>query len=404
MSEEAVAISQEDVLKKNVSDVVGKLESKNFSIYFYSPSLNHPSGGMGVLFKQARILKDEGYNVKIIFEPKADERASYNESVKAQKKIHIYEKFNPSWLDFNISDLEFLPQVGVDEKNQQVELIKYNDGSEQKIKKLQISPEDFIILPEGHTNIMAQMAQSPAKRIILVQSWIYILNSLQPGQTWKTFGINDCISISDGITEYLNTTMPGLKIKQYSQGINRDIFNVPKNISDKVPMIAFSCSRGPESRMKTYNIIRNFQQWYPQYKWFRFSELTGLSREEYAERLKSCAMILYTDDIAGFGTAPLEAMACGTHVVGWAPYGGKEYINTQNGFWANNGDVFGLSEYLGIAINKYLDGELDNSDVQKSYDKTLERYTAKKEKESVIKIYKEYINERIDEIKQLQAK
>jgi len=44
------------------------------------------------------------------------------------------------------------------------------------------------------------------------------------------------------------------------------------------------------------------------------------------------SLVLYTDEIAGFGTLPLEAMASGTHVVGWTPLGGKEYINEKNGF------------------------------------------------------------------------
>jgi hypothetical protein len=31
-------------------------------------------------------------------------------------------------------------------------------------------------------------------------------------------------------------------------------------------------------------------------------QLTGLSKKEFAERLASCAFVLYTDDVAGFGT------------------------------------------------------------------------------------------------------
>jgi glycosyltransferase involved in cell wall biosynthesis len=126
-----------------------------------------------------------------------------------------------------------------------------------------------------------------------------------------------------------------------------------------------------------------------------------MTREEYAERLKDCAIVLYTDEIAGFGTLPLEAMASGTHVVGFSPFGGKEYINQSNGFWSANGDVFQVAEFLGIASEKWLSGELDHEDFQKSYEETLSRYTVEKEKESILKIYQEYITERIDEIGKL---
>ena len=381
--------------------LLNKMNNNEFVIYFYTPSINFPSGGVGVLFKQARVLKDAGFNVKFLFEPKLDEKASYQASKKAQKRIFVYEKFNPTWMDVKFDDIEFMPQVAPDEKGVISPEIHYNDGTKAPVSPTHINGEDFLIIPEGYGNIMAQMAQAGCKKIILAQSWIYILNSLQAGQTWDSFGIKDCISVSDAITEYVTSIMPNVKIKQYSQSINRDLFNVPEKLSDKLPLIGYSCSRGPENQMKTFNAIKNFQMWYPNYKWMRFIELSNMSREEYAERLKDCAIVLYTDEIAGFGTLPLEAMASGTHVVGFSPFGGKEYINQGNGFWANNGDVFQLSEFLGIAVDKWLNGELDQEDVQKSYEETLARYTVEKEKESILKIYQEYINERVDEIGKL---
>lgn len=392
---------ENEALEANISQIVDSINNNNFSFYFYAPPLSSPSGGMSVLFKQARILKDEGYDVKIIYEPRVDERASYQASMQAQKRVHVFEKLNPSWLEFDISDLEFIPQIGSDERGNQPETIKYSDGEEENLQNLQLRPQDFVIIPEGTSHVMQNLAQSPSKKIILAQSWIYILNSIQPGYSWQSYGINDCISISDAVTEYINTVFPGTNIKQCKQSINRDLFYPPQNLSDKAPVIAFSSKRGPENRMKTYNVIRNFQQWYPQYKWFRFVELNDLSKEEYAERLRTSALVLYTDEIAGFGTMPLEAMACGTHVVGWTPFGGKEYISDRNGFWANNGDVFQLSELLGIAIDKWLNGELDSPAIQEEYEKILSNYTQEEEKNSVIKTYKEYVNERINEIKQL---
>lgn len=56
-------------VESKIADIVSKLESKKFTIYFYAPMMNSASGGVGVLFKQAKILKDAGYDVKIIFEP-----------------------------------------------------------------------------------------------------------------------------------------------------------------------------------------------------------------------------------------------------------------------------------------------------------------------------------------------
>ena len=220
-------------------------------------------------------------------------------------------------------------------------------------------------------------------------------------QNWQQFGIKDVISISDGITEYLNAIMPGLNIKQYSQSIDRTIFQ-PTAYTKKFPKIVFMPGRSQDAILKTFNVIKTFYCFYPQYRWIRFDELKGLTKEEFAERISESAFALYTDEIAGFGTMPLEAMACGTHVIGWTPLGGKEYMNPNNGFWAHNGEIFQLAELMGIAIERYLAGQLDAPGVIDEYEKTLSRYTPENEKEGILNIYNEYKHERIAELEQLK--
>ena len=375
-----------------VDAVIEKVKNGQSKFFFYCPPLNSPSGGIGVLIKFAKILKDAGLDSKIVFEPKQDERASYELSVKQGKKIDVFEKFNPTWLDFDFTGIEFMP-LG-DGK----EPILYADGTTQECSPLNINAEDYFFIPEGFPNIMKKVMHVACKKIVLAQSWFYVLNALNTGETWQANGVFDVISVSDAITEYLNTVMPGLKIKKFSQGVNRNIFKVPNKKSEKYPMVGFMGSRGQENQMKTFNIIKTFQAFYPHLRWVRFMQLGGLSKKEFAERLASCAFVLYTDDIAGFGTLPLEAMASGTHVVGWNSYGGKEYVNSENGFWTVNGDIFQTAEILGIAIDKWLNGEMDIEEIQENYESTLSNYTEEGEKEQILNIINEYKNERINEL------
>ena len=376
-----------------IETVIGKVKNNQFTIYYYCPAMNVPSGGIGVLFKQAKLLKDNGYNTVIIYEARQDTKASYVESQKKGKRIDIFEKFNPTWLG---SDLEGMTLKCMGEGT-----IKYADGSTEKCAELTINPEDMVVIPEGFPNVMEKFAQFPCKKIILAQSWYYILNSMSVNQNWQQFGIRDVISVSDGITEYLNAIMPGLNIKQYSQSIDRTIFQ-PTAYTKKFPKIVFMPGRSQDAILKTFNVIKTFYCFYPQYRWIRFDELKGLTKEEFAERISESAFALYTDEIAGFGTMPLEAMACGTHVIGWTPLGGKEYMNPNNGFWAHNGEIFQLAELMGIAIERYLAGQLDAPGVIDEYEKTLSRYTPENEKEGILNIYNEYKHERIAELEQLK--
>jgi glycosyltransferase involved in cell wall biosynthesis len=377
-----------------IDTAIGKLRDNTFKVYFYCPPMNSPSGGVGVLLRAAKNLIDSGLDVSVVYEPMHDQKSSYEASMKAKKQIDIFDKFNPKWVDFDISNIKFLP-LGDKE-------ITFNDGTTQRCVPLSVNPEDFLIIPEGFPDVMQKTMPVSCKRIVFAQSWFYVLNAMQPGEKWQHFGIKDVISASDAISEYLTSVMPGLNIKQFKQGINREIFKVPAKISDKMPMVAFSATRGPENKLKTYNIIKTFYAFYPHLKWIRFQELGGMDREQFAERLASCAFYLYTDDIAGFGTAPLEAMACGTHTIGWASFGGKEYMNHENGFWCNNGDIFQTAEVLGIAIDKWLAGEMDTPEIQERYEETLSNYTVEGEKQNIINLLNEYKDERIKELESLK--
>ena len=387
---------EEEIKKHNeiVDAVINNVKENKFKLVFYCPALNSPSGGMGLLFGLAKTLKENGFDILMAYEPQVNQKATYDESMRQKKQVQIYDKFKPEWLDFNIDDLEIVP-LG-DKK------ITFADKTTQDCTQLSLRPEDFLIIPEGFANIMKKVQGVMCQKIVLCQSWFYILNSLNTGEIWAHYNMIDVISVSDAITEYLNIIMPGMRIKSFSQSINRNLFKVPTKKIEKSPVIGFMGTRGQENRMKTFNIIKTFQAFYPNFRWFRFVELSGLSKKDFAERLASCAIVLYTDDIAGFGTLPLEAMACGTHVVGWTPYGAKEYVTKENGFWATNGDIFQTAELLGDAVDKWLNGVLDNPEIQEVYEKTLDRYTQDKEKESILKIFDEYKNQRIEELTKIK--
>lgn len=391
-------IAEEKKLNHNeiIDLTIKKIQDNDFSIFFYAPSMSTPSGGVGVLLKTAKELAEAGNKVKVVYEPTLNQKASYEASVAQKKQVEIFDKFNPTWLEFSLENVQLVP-LGERE-------ITFTDGTTAKCESLHVNPEDFLIIPEGFPNVMQKTMQVSCKRIVLAQSWFYVLLAMSPGQKWQHFGIQDVISVSDAITEYLDSAMPGLNIKNFKQGISRKVFKPSNKLSNKFPMVAFTGSRGPENKMKTHSIIKNFYAFYPHLKWVRFVELANMDKEQFAERLSSCAFLLYTDDIAGFGTLPLEAMACGTHVVGWTPFGGKEYITENNGFWSQNGDIFQTAELLGIAIDKWLMGELDIPEIQDSYEKTLEPYTEEKERHGIINIINQYKNERINELEGIKTK
>src|ERR1035437_3132618 len=90
-----------------IRDVISKVENNQFKTYIYCPAMNIPSGGISVLFKHAKILQDNGYNVTLIYEPREDQKASYAASMKHKKRISLYEPFNPTWVGDGLKGIKF---------------------------------------------------------------------------------------------------------------------------------------------------------------------------------------------------------------------------------------------------------------------------------------------------------
>jgi hypothetical protein len=150
MSEVTEEVKQKENLSAEhnnvVNSVIDKIKSNNFKIYYYCPPMNTPSGGIGVIFKQAKILQEAGYNVTIIYEPRQDTKASFQESQKKSKKIEIFERFKPDWVGKDAEGIKLQP-LGNSE-------LRFNDGTTEKAEMLSINPEDFVIIPEGFPNVM----------------------------------------------------------------------------------------------------------------------------------------------------------------------------------------------------------------------------------------------------------
>ena len=315
-------------------------------VFYYCPNLNHPSGGMGVLFKQAKILADNGYDVTLLYEGQGE--------------------FNPTWMDFDISDITKVKINGI--------------GS------LRIDSKDLLVIPEGFGNIIESTKNMKCKRVVLAQSWIYILNSMSQPKSWKESNITDVITPSPNLKNYLDEIMPGLNVQTYNYSINTTYFN--KNLQ-KQPRICFS-TRGQESEMKVMSIINIFKAISPKFKHIPFLHLRGYDKATFSKLLSESTFTLYTDEIACVATLPLESMAANTHVIGW-DMGVKDYaVDNENMFMVTNGDCLALAKKLKEVVEKYFNDELDENKLFSNYEKTLSLYTEEQEKNRILEIFETF--------------
>jgi hypothetical protein len=219
-------------------------------------------------------------------------------------------------------------------------------------QELKVSPEDFIIVPELFGFVMDQISKLPCGKIVLSQSYDYIFETLQPGQTWSQLGFHKCITTSETQKEFLESVM---------RNVSYDVLEpyIPNTFSKSdfppKPIIAIHS----RDHRDAINIIKSFYIKFPQYRWVTFRDMRGLSEEEFAKGLKDCFVSVWVDEITGYGTFPLESIKTGVPVIGVAPNVTPSWINEDNGVWVPNKSV--IVDYIADFLQNWLEDSISET-------------------------------------------
>jgi hypothetical protein len=262
-------------------------------------------------------------------------------------------------------------------------------------QNLQIAPEDFIVVPEIFGFVMDQIKNLPCGKIVLSQSYAYVVETLQPGQNWAQFGFLKCITTSDIQKQYLEKVMRQTTFDIIKPTIGESF--EPRKLPP-MPIVAVHS----REQSDTINLIKTFYLKFPQYRWFTFKDLRGLSEKEFAETLKECFLSVWIDNESGFGTFPLESMACGVPVMAKVPDVQPEWMNENNGMWVTDKTL--MADFVADFIQNWLEDNI-KPELQSEGLKTAEQYKNKQEFEStVVTLFDSYLKLRADSFEQQISK
>jgi hypothetical protein len=214
---------------------------------------------------------------------------------------------------------------------------------------LDISPEDLIVIPELYGFVMEQISKLPCGKVVLCQSYDYIFETLQPGETWSQFGFFKCITTSEKQKEWIESVMKNVSVDVVEPLIS-DNFNKSEDLPKTIINIHTRDHRD------TTNTIKAFYSRFPQYRWFTFRDLRGLSQEEFADRMKDSFASVWVDNISGYGTFPLESIKMGIPVIGVVPNMVPTWMNENNGIWINNQNI--LVDVIADFIQNWLEDNI----------------------------------------------
>jgi hypothetical protein len=346
----------ENTLQEKVKQSIQILRDKKARIYFLvQDTKGNAKASIKLIYQMAKILLDNGYNPIILHE-----KADYAGVV--------------AWLEEEYMEI---PHKSIEGQN------------------LEISPEDFIIVPELFGYVMEQIKNLPCAKIVLAQAYSQIVETLQPGQNWFQYGFLKCITTSQIQQEHIEKVM-----RQASFDIVKPLISSefsPKTLP-AMPIIGIHT----REQSDTINLIKTFYLRFPQYRWFTFRDLRGLSEKEFANSLRECFVSVWVDDKSGFGTFPLESMASNVPVIGKVPNIRPEWMTDDNGIWIT--DELLLCDVIADFIQNWLEDNI-TPELYDSMKKTVENYTNKQEFESkIISLFENYLTLRADSFEQQISK
>ena len=346
----------ENTLQEKVKQSIQILRDKKARIYFLvQDTKGNAKASIKLIYQMAKILLDNGYNPIILHE-----KADYAGVV--------------AWLEEEYMEI---PHKAIEGQN------------------LEIAPEDFIIVPELFGYVMEQIKNLPCAKIVLAQAYSQIVETLQPGQNWFQYGFLKCITTSQIQQEHIEKVM-----RQASFDIVKPLISSefsPKTLP-AMPIIGIHT----REQSDTINLIKTFYLRFPQYRWFTFRDLRGLSEKEFANSLRECFLSVWIDDKSGFGTFPLESMASNVPIIGKVPNIRPEWMTDDNGIWITDETL--LCDVIADFIQNWLEDNI-TPELYDSMKQTVENYTNKQEFESkIISLFENYITLRADSFEQQISK
>jgi hypothetical protein len=339
-------MNQEQISKLDRS--IENMKNKSMRIYFLAQDTKgNAKGSVRHIYQMAMSLKKSGYN-SIILHEKPD---YYGVS---------------SWM--GESYMEELEHRSIEGTN------------------LEVSPEDLIVIPEIYAFIMDQIKNLPCGKIVLCQSYDYIFDTLQPGDSWSQFGFIKCITTSEKQKDWIINTM-----RNVSVDIIEPLISDNFKKQDLPPKTIINIHT--REHRDTTNVIKAFYSRFPQYRWFTFRDLRGLSEEEFAERMKDSFVSVWVDNISAYGTFPLESIKMGIPVIGVVPNMVPEWMNENNGIWINNQNI--LVDVIADYVQNWLEDNV-SPELYAEMEKTAESLVKEEEfKNNVDNIFNEMVSKRI---------
>ena len=240
-------MSDKDTTIEFLETALARLQDHESVTYFLVyDTKNNARAAVKHIYDMALILKESGFNSKILVEEK--EYSGVKE-----------------WLG---DEYDGLPIVTIKED------------------KIEIRADDTIVVPEQYSNILPQLSNIKCTKLMLVQQKEFMFETLSIGSRWSTYGFDRCITTTEAAKKYISEYFPESLVYIIPPFIGDNFKQSEKPIK---PLVAISC----RDRSVHRKIISEFYLRYPHLRWITLRDMVQMSYEEFSTELKECMVSVW---------------------------------------------------------------------------------------------------------------
>lgn len=367
---------------ERIDDAITKLQNNDFTFYFFVVDCkNVPNGNMQYMYQLAKTLDSKNYKVKMIYQLENEyAQTEIDELTRKEKPIDERRVFTGvgEWLG---EEYMKLPHMNISKE------------------EWKVSPSDFLFIPEVFSSLMKQTYQykAPCKRIVVLHNYDYITEFIPFNDEWGTYGIHDVITNTEQQGKMVTSVFPYVKYEVLKPYIC-DVFRKP--IKPKKLIVNIISKRTEDVN----RIMKQFYWKYPMYKFVTFRDLRGYSKEMFAEFLQESAITVWVDTETPFGYSAIEAIRTGNIVVGKVPEHIPEWMGDESGLFDNGVwtyDINSIPDILSRVLGSWLQDKVPEI-LYDNMEKLDNLYTYEEYDNNVDRIISNYVNERINEFKEIR--
>lgn len=274
--------------------------ARNRRIVFACEAYPFPSGGVAVIYQHAALLARRGLRACV--------------ALPARPPVDFYGSEAPLWI---------------------------HGGA------LAPEPGDIWVLPEGFQSYAQALRHSPVALLMFCQNQYYLPFGPDARTGFAEFGVDGVLASSEAVRSFFEEVYGLRDVPLIPCAVDTEVY---RSAAVKKQQVAFMPRKLGDEVGFLQATLRRLHPRHADVPWVA---IQGLSRKEAAAALAQSSVFLSLSHRESFGLPPLEAMASGCLVAGFHGDGGREYMNADNGWWAETGDwkacVHGLAAALDLA-------------------------------------------------------